>query len=100
LRAILRYCQDVLEPNPELTVLINPGLIAERHSRLENYLTAAHQVWPLVALQSNAVAEPMSEGAIVGSVAGVGDDFAGDGVHFAALLARSGKRDGLALRLV
>src|SRR3982751_312817 len=62
--------EDVLQSNPELAVLVDPGLVAESHSRLEHDLAAAHQVRPLVSFQSDAVTEPVGEGSIIWSVTG------------------------------
>ena len=52
-----------------------------------------------MSFQSDAVTQSMGEGAVVGSVAGVGDDFARDGVDIAALLSRCGERQRFRLRL-
>src|SRR3954467_7899004 len=57
--------EDVLQPNPELSVLVDSGLIAERHSGLEHDLAAAHEVRPLVSFQSDAVTESVGEGSII-----------------------------------
>ena len=48
--------KDILETNSKFPVLVDPRLVAERHSRLQHDLTAAHEVRPLVTFESDAVA--------------------------------------------
>src|SRR3982751_2401551 len=60
--------EDVFQSNPELAVLVDPGLVAECPPRLEHDPAAPHQVRPLVSFQSNAVTEPVGESSVVWSV--------------------------------
>src|SRR5207244_1328621 len=100
LRPGFRDRQDVLETNPEFPVLVDSGLVTERHTRLHHDLAAAHEVRPLVTFESDAVAESVSESPVVGPIARVGDDFARDGIDVAAFFSWRGEFNCATLRLV
>src|ERR1700676_1569110 len=53
---------------------INAGLVGKSHAGFENGLAASHKIGMLVAVEADAVAQPMSEKFIVRTIAGGGDD--------------------------
>lgn len=67
----------VFEADAELADDIDAGFVGEGHAGFERSVVAAYEVRPLVAVHADAVAEAVSEVLIVGTVAGVGDHFAG-----------------------
>src|SRR5580700_9119942 len=77
-RAVPGDVHTVFQTNAEFAVNGDHGLVAERHSRLQLQLIAAHQVGPLVNIEANAVTGPMRQARnlIIGSKSEIGDDFA------------------------
>src|SRR5262245_61157343 len=61
LRAALSDVEAVLEADAELAVDGDHRLVAEAHARLQRRLVAAHEVRPLVAIETDTVAGPVGK---------------------------------------
>src|ERR1700753_1775818 len=82
-RTVFGDIHAIFQANAELARHGDRGLVAEAHPRLDERLVAAYQVGPLMAVEADAVAGPVRQAGkfVVRSEPGVGDDFAGGGVH-------------------
>src|SRR5579864_1359839 len=96
--SILRDVHAVFQADPELSTDINPWFVAETHSRSQRQSVAPNQVWPLMPVHANAVAQAVAEVFIVGAVTGVGNYFARGRVYRLALGAGLGRRQRGLLR--
>ena len=64
----------VFAAQPKFAGDVDAGLVGKRHAGFENGFAAAHEVGMLVAVEADAVAEPMREEFVIGAIAGAGDD--------------------------
>ena len=64
----------VFAAQPKFPGDVDAGLVGKRHAGFEHGFAAAHEVRMLVAVEADAVAEPMREEFVIGAIAGAGDD--------------------------
>ncbi len=98
--AIRRDVHSSSKPNAKFAGQINTGFVAESHSGRQRKSIAANQVWPLVAIQADAMAEAVREVFVAGTITGVADYLARGGIDGLAFDARSGGLESGFLRPV
>src|SRR5262245_19453724 len=83
LRPFFSDVETVFQADAELAINRDHRLVAETHSRLKPDLVAAHEICPLVPVQSDAVASAMRQprNFVIGAEARVGNHFARGGVY-------------------
>src|SRR5205823_3385064 len=74
--------QTIFQANSKLTIDCNRRFIAEAHAWLNRRLVPAHEVCPLVTVETDAVTGAMRQAGniVVGTKARIGDHFARGGV--------------------
>src|SRR5712691_5172205 len=79
--ALLGDDHIVFEPEAEVAAHVDAGLVGKGHARLEERLAPADQVGIFVAVEADAVADPVREEFVVFAVARSGDHGSGSIVH-------------------
>src|SRR2546426_4181896 len=78
LRTALSDIKTIFEPNPKLAIDHDRWFVAEAHARLNWRLVSAHNVTPLVSIESDTMARAMRQSGslVIRTKAGVGNHFA------------------------
>jgi len=80
----------VLAAEAEFTGDVDAGLVGKGHARFEDGCAATDEIGMLVAVEADAVAEPMSEEFVARAVASTCDDGAGSIIHGSREHTRAG----------